>query len=188
VRPPGFEPGTCGLRVRCSAIELEAPDTVKLATDRGRNCPRSCGHEGDRRGSNPRPPGPHPGALTKLSYGHQGAIILAHVTSTRHHRCNLMIRAPVAQLDRAGGFYPPGCGFDSCRGRQIPAEWHLLVSQRSLACTMRATRPFGSSVHQGPHGVGRVAPPTYTCDLSPTNDGGAQFASVPLSVEPPPPL
>ena len=24
--------------------------------------------------------------------------------------------APVAQLDRAGGFYPPGCGFDSCRG------------------------------------------------------------------------
>jgi hypothetical protein len=24
VRPPGFEPGTCGLRVRCSAIELEA--------------------------------------------------------------------------------------------------------------------------------------------------------------------
>ena len=27
--------------------------------------------------------------------------------------------APVAQLDRAGGFYPSGCGFDSCRGRQI---------------------------------------------------------------------
>jgi hypothetical protein len=26
--------------------------------------------------------------------------------------------APVAQLDRAGGFYPSGCGFDSCRGRQ----------------------------------------------------------------------
>ena len=24
VRPPGFEPGTCGLRVRCSAVELEA--------------------------------------------------------------------------------------------------------------------------------------------------------------------
>ena len=24
VRPPGFEPGTCGLRVHCSAIELEA--------------------------------------------------------------------------------------------------------------------------------------------------------------------
>jgi hypothetical protein len=25
VRPLGFEPRTCGLRVRCSAIELEAP-------------------------------------------------------------------------------------------------------------------------------------------------------------------
>ena len=24
--------------------------------------------------------------------------------------------APVAQLDRADGFYPSGCGFDSCRG------------------------------------------------------------------------
>ena len=28
--------------------------------------------------------------------------------------------APVAQLDRAGGFYPSGCGFDSCRGRRCP--------------------------------------------------------------------
>ena len=26
VRPGGFEPPTCGLRVHCSAIELEAPD------------------------------------------------------------------------------------------------------------------------------------------------------------------
>jgi hypothetical protein len=25
VRPSGFEPETCGLRVRCSAVELEAP-------------------------------------------------------------------------------------------------------------------------------------------------------------------
>ena len=38
VRPLGFEPRTCGLRVRCSAIELEAPDTVKLAADDKRNC------------------------------------------------------------------------------------------------------------------------------------------------------
>ena len=29
VRPPGFEPGTCGLRVRCSAIELEARRRVR---------------------------------------------------------------------------------------------------------------------------------------------------------------
>ena len=26
--------------------------------------------------------------------------------------------APVAQLDRADGFYPSGCAFESCRGRQ----------------------------------------------------------------------
>ena len=34
--------------------------------------------------------------------------------------------APVAQLDRAGGFYPPGCGFDSCRGHEmdIQPHWH----------------------------------------------------------------
>ncbi len=43
-----------------------------------------------------------------------------------------LLRAPVAQLDRAGGFYPPGCGFDSCRGRRtrqganlrVRAAWH----------------------------------------------------------------
>jgi hypothetical protein len=35
--------------------------------------------------------------------------------------------APVAQLDRAGGFYPPGCGFDSCRGLNI----NKLVSDRA---------------------------------------------------------
>src|SRR5579872_916528 len=34
--------------------------------------------------------------------------------------CEGFTTAPVAQLDRAGGFYPPGCGFDSCRGRQRP--------------------------------------------------------------------
>jgi hypothetical protein len=37
--------------------------------------------------------------------------------------------ASVAQLDRAGGFYPPGCGFDSCRGHKsavqptCPLDW-----------------------------------------------------------------
>jgi hypothetical protein len=39
VRPLGFEPRTCGLRVRCSAVELEAraeDRTVRLAIlDRG---------------------------------------------------------------------------------------------------------------------------------------------------------
>ena len=34
VRPPGFEPGTCGLRVRCSAVELEAPNDNRTAPGR----------------------------------------------------------------------------------------------------------------------------------------------------------
>ena len=63
VRPLGFEPRTCGLRVRCSAVELEAR-VLKVSSVavicRG---PEVLGREGDRRGSNPRPPGPHPGAL-----------------------------------------------------------------------------------------------------------------------------
>jgi hypothetical protein len=37
-------------------------------------------------------------------------------------RSNLPGLAPVAQLDRAGGFYPSGCGFDSCRGRQVAGQ------------------------------------------------------------------
>ncbi len=63
VRPLGFEPRTCGLRVRCSAVELEAqgPQTSR-APSRGRASVIGA-VEGDRRGSNPRPPGPHPGAL-----------------------------------------------------------------------------------------------------------------------------
>ncbi len=63
VRPLGFEPRTCGLRVRCSAIELEAlVRREKLA-----RLPPLWGDRGDL---NPRPPGPQPGALTELSYGH----------------------------------------------------------------------------------------------------------------------
>ena len=63
VRPLGFEPRTCGLRVRCSAVELEA--RVLKASSVAGMCggPEFLGREGDRRGSNPRPPGPHPGAL-----------------------------------------------------------------------------------------------------------------------------
>src|SRR2546423_12700980 len=60
VRPLGFEPRTCGLRVRCSAIELEA----RQPNEASRPC------WGDRGDLNPRPPGPQPGALTELSYGH----------------------------------------------------------------------------------------------------------------------
>ena len=41
---------------------------------------------GDRRDSNPRPPGPQPGALTKLSYDHHGAL-------DRTRTYNLQIRS-----------------------------------------------------------------------------------------------
>ena len=66
VRPLGFEPRTCGLRVRCSAIELEAPagETYGSSPRDTDESSASLGTEGDRRGSNPRPPGSQPGALT----------------------------------------------------------------------------------------------------------------------------
>ncbi len=37
-------------------------------------------------------------------------------------RSDLPGTAPVAQLDRAGGFYPSGCGFNSCRGRRSAVQ------------------------------------------------------------------
>jgi hypothetical protein len=40
--------------------------------------------------------------------------------------------APVAQMDRAGGFYPSGCGFDSCRGHQTLANVVSVVSHHHL--------------------------------------------------------
>ena len=40
VRPLGFEPRTCGLRVRCSAVELEAHVAVGLY-EQARACPQS---------------------------------------------------------------------------------------------------------------------------------------------------
>ena len=43
---------------------------------------------------------------------------MAHV-GCLDRRSILSVLAPVAQLDRASGFYPLGCGFDSCRGRQV---------------------------------------------------------------------
>jgi hypothetical protein len=63
VRPLGFEPRTCGLRVRCSAVELEARGHQTSRAYSGGPASVFGAVEGDRRGSNPRPPGPHPGAL-----------------------------------------------------------------------------------------------------------------------------
>ena len=66
VRPLGFEPRTCGLRVRCSAVELEARGTAIYGSSPGGTGEKhvSGGLQGGRRGSNPRPPGSQPGALT----------------------------------------------------------------------------------------------------------------------------
>jgi hypothetical protein len=142
VRPLGFEPRTCGLRVRCSAIELEALGTAELTTAvlrsrslQRRRPPASRGRPpppwGGRGDLNPRPPGPQPGALTGLSYGHHGsrqhraASWGAGQTGSVHRGvwpgaaprwAYPFGHAPVAQLDRAAGFYPAGSGFDSWRG------------------------------------------------------------------------
>ena len=58
VRPLGFEPRTCGLRVRCSAVELEARNRP------ARPEPEQTSVKGDRGDSNPRHPRPQRGALT----------------------------------------------------------------------------------------------------------------------------
>ncbi len=75
VRPPGFEPGTCGLRVRCSAVELEAPAHNRTAPGRsGLHVSRG------RRvtdGALTRDLRGHIPALCQLSYGHQGASSVA---------------------------------------------------------------------------------------------------------------
>ena len=58
--------------------ESKAPARHRTATraPANRQNPRHCW--GDRRDSNPRPPGPQPGALTELSYGHHAPpLILA---------------------------------------------------------------------------------------------------------------
>ena len=47
VRPGGFEPPTCGLRVRCSAVELEAQEGVYAIVDaRFHSDDRICGDRG----------------------------------------------------------------------------------------------------------------------------------------------
>ena len=56
VRPLGFEPRTCGLRVRCSAVELEARGAPAIVLDpEGRSHPASRSGEAGR--GRARPPG-----------------------------------------------------------------------------------------------------------------------------------
>ena len=67
VRPLGFEPRTCGLRVRCSAVELEAQQSQQC---RGFRCgaPNCCIRVTD--GFRTRDPQYHKLMLYQLSYGH----------------------------------------------------------------------------------------------------------------------
>ena len=110
VRPLGFEPRTNGLRVHCSAVELEAHRSgsgraVYGAHERPGHHRTDWGERGDL---NPRPPGPQPGALTELSYAHHGTRQSAtSAVAGRHHA----MRAPQAgrRLVSAGRvpFGPP---------------------------------------------------------------------------------
>jgi hypothetical protein len=63
----------------------------------------------------------HIPALCQLSYGHQGASSVAQTGGGTGGPDRLSGMAPVAQLDRADGFYPSGCAFESCRGRRSGA-------------------------------------------------------------------
>ena len=82
VRPLGFEPRTCGLRVRCSAVELEArcsPNGTRRPTRalvQVANSPRDDGRVTD--GDRTRDLRDHNPALCQLSYGHQGATSVSH--------------------------------------------------------------------------------------------------------------
>jgi hypothetical protein len=67
----------------------------------------------------------HIPALCQLSYGHQGASSVTHTRRTPDSAVTWAGLAPVAQLDRAGGFYPSGCAFESCRGRHSPRPFTL---------------------------------------------------------------
>ena len=122
VRPPGFEPGTCGLRVRCSAVELEAP-VLQPSPRRSTGCACIPGGVRVTDGARTRDLRGHIPALCQLSYGHQGASSVAQTGVGPDSRSDLHGLAPVAQLDRAGGFYPSGCAFKSCRGRRRPCSW-----------------------------------------------------------------
>jgi hypothetical protein len=59
--------------------------------------------------------------------------------------------APVAQLDRAGGFYPPGWGFESLRGYQCRAL--SLGAQKCrdehAGCVIRVTDRRNPTAHDG---------------------------------------
>jgi hypothetical protein len=67
VRPLGFEPRTCGLRVRCSAVELEARLALRSVGD---TCVAPTCDSGVIDGARTRDIQDHNLALYQLSYDH----------------------------------------------------------------------------------------------------------------------
>jgi hypothetical protein len=60
-------------------------------------------------------------------------------------RCDLFGLAPVAQLDRAGGFYPSGCAFKSCRGR-YQVTWRTALQHGGPGQVRTATASAATGV------------------------------------------
>ena len=80
VRPLGFEPRTCGLRVRCSAVELEAQWRAVYGSEPG-HC-----RLGVTDGFRTRDPQYHKLMLYQLSYGHHESQQCAIRANDFHHR------------------------------------------------------------------------------------------------------
>ena len=86
VRPLGFEPRTCGLRVRCSAVELEAhrpgrsqdPSSVRALT-------RPDCSIGVTDGARTRDIQYHKLALYQLNYGHHVGRPVCHIVARVPH-------------------------------------------------------------------------------------------------------
>ena len=88
--------------------------------------------------------------------------------------------APVAQLDRAGGFYPSGCAFESCRGRRPgrPAPDRPSARPRRSRCPVDLTYAvpieFRGSIQQRPR-----RRPTAGCSAGGRAAGSARPVSGP---------
>ena len=116
VRPLGFEPRTCGLRVRCSAIELEARETATYGSSQGDT---GVAHASRRTAGWPTGFEPATSGITtrrsdQLSYGHQGASSVAHAEggpdTVRHRPTPLYLNwiEQVVSTHQVAGSTPAG--------------------------------------------------------------------------------
>src|SRR5437763_17000421 len=119
VRPLGFEPRTCGLRVRCSAVELEAHRPgLKPGPEqcRGTCVPPNCSI-GVTDGARTRDIQYHKLALYQLNYGHHVGRSVCHIPGV----------LPLSFWSRSSA--KPSNGHDGYRG----------------AVGLRERNPFGES-------------------------------------------